>query len=112
VRFPEITKVVLALGGDARVETVPIPYDCRDGFLGAFWRRPSAYLETRVRRNISTFAAIGDDEVLGGLSRLSEDIRSGAWEADHAWLLDLDELDLGYRLVVAEYDSHPAASQS
>ena len=106
VRFPAIDNVVLALGGDARVETVPIPHDCRDGFLGAFWRRPSSYLETRVRRNISTLAAIGDDELLGGLSRLSEDIRSGAWETDHAWLLDRDELDLGYRLVVAEYEGH------
>ena len=61
VRFPSIDKVVLALGGDARVETMPITHDCRDGFLGAFWRRPSAYLRPvfgatspRSRRSATT----------------------------------------------------------
>ncbi|MET8183193.1 methyltransferase domain-containing protein [Streptomyces sp. NPDC005336] len=29
---------LIALLGDARVETVPIPHDCTDGFGAAFWR--------------------------------------------------------------------------
>ncbi len=104
VHFPSIAAIGEALGGDVRVEEVPIPYDCRDGFLGAYWRRPSAYLDARLRRGISTLAAIGDDDLLGGLARLSEDIRSGRWDDEHAWLLDREELDLGYRLIVAEYE--------
>ncbi|MEM6584547.1 MAG: class I SAM-dependent methyltransferase, partial [Pseudomonadota bacterium] len=31
-RFPEIERLVTALGGKATVEPVPIPLDCRDGF--------------------------------------------------------------------------------
>src|SRR5262249_37390455 len=37
------------------VETVPIPHDCVDGFLGAYWRRPEAYLDPAVRGAMSTF---------------------------------------------------------
>ena len=31
--------------GAGEVVDVPIPHDCLDGFLGAFWRRPEAYLD-------------------------------------------------------------------
>lgn len=103
VRFPTIAQVSEALGGEVRVETVPVTHNCRDGFLGAYWRRPSLYLEARVRRSIPTMAELGDDRLLDGLRHLSEDVRSGAWEAQHGWLLDREELDLGYRLVIAEY---------
>jgi SAM-dependent methyltransferase len=106
-RFPTIASIVETLGGEARVDVVPIPHDCRDPFLGAYWRRPSAYLAHHIRRGISTLAAIGDDELLDGLARLSEDLRSGAWERANGWLLDRQELDLGYRLVVAEYGDAP-----
>ena len=109
-RFPSIDAVTRTLGGDVRVEVVPIPHDCRDGFLAAYWRRPSSYLASHVRRNISTLAAVGDDDLLDGLGRLSEDLRSGAWERANVWLTERDELDLGYRLVVAEYGDPPAVA--
>jgi SAM-dependent methyltransferase len=103
-RFPSIDSVVDALGGTSRVEAVPVRYDCKDRILGAYWRRPSAYLDVRIRRGISSLADVGDDALLEGLVALSDDLRNGAWDAANAWLLDLAELDLGYRLVVAEYD--------
>jgi SAM-dependent methyltransferase len=106
-RFPPLDVVTRTLGGDVRVEVVPIPHDCRDGILGAYWRRPSLYLASHVRRSISTLAAVGDDALLDGLALLSEDLRMGAWDAANSWLLDRDELDLGYRLVVAEYGDPP-----
>lgn len=103
MRYPKIPAIVRALGGDARVETVPVPADCRDGFIGAYWRRPSLYLDQRIRRTIATLQEIGDDDLLDGLRRLSTDLASGAWEAANGWLLNRDEIDLGYRLIVAEY---------
>ena len=102
-RFPSIDAITRTLGGDVRVEVVPIPHDCRDGFLAAYWRRPSAYLASHVRRNISTLAALGDDDLLDGLARLADDVRSGVWDLANFWLTERQELDLGYRLVVAEY---------
>jgi hypothetical protein len=88
--------------GEIRLVPVALPHDCRDGFYGAFWRRPAAYLEPRVRRGISVFARLDARDVERGLARLSGDLRSGAWEDRHADLLELEELDLGYRIVIAE----------
>lgn len=93
--LPEIEKIV----GPMEVRHVPVPADCTDGFLGAYWRRPAAYLDAGARGAISSFAKIGD--VQPGLARLRADLADGTWERRHGSLLALPELDLGYRLLVA-----------
>lgn len=85
--------------GPVGVTPVPIPYDCSDGFLCAYWRRPQAYLDARVRAAMSSFHALGD--VSDALARLERDLESGAWGARYGALLGEDALDCGYRLVVA-----------
>jgi len=85
----------------ARVETVPVPNDCRDGFYASYWRRPEAYLDPSVRTAISGFSIIDSDVTERALTRLAADLESGEWQRRNAALLDLDELDLGYRLVIA-----------
>jgi SAM-dependent methyltransferase len=96
---PTLPEAVAALGG-ARVERVAVPHDCTDGFLGAYWRRPDAYLDPAVRANISVFALLGADAEAAFVERLRADLESGAWHARNAGLLALDELDQGYRLLV------------
>jgi SAM-dependent methyltransferase len=93
----DIDEIAAHLGG-ARIEPVPIPHDCSDGFLGAYWRRPEAYLDPGVRANISVFAQIDAREAV---ERLERDLRSGAWHERNGHLLELAELDLGYRLLIA-----------
>jgi SAM-dependent methyltransferase len=100
-RFPTIEETVEALGGKATVERVPIPHDCRDGFLGAFWRRPERYLEPAVRPGISTFGELDPDVLERGLAKLAGDLDGGAWRRRYGGLLALEELDIGYRLIVA-----------
>lgn len=85
--------------GPVEIAAVPIPQDCVDGFLCAYWRRPAAYLDQRLRAAMSSFHLIGDVEP--ALARLEADLASGAWDARHGALRALDALDLGYRLVVA-----------
>jgi SAM-dependent methyltransferase len=93
-----------------RVAAVPIPADCRDGFYGAHWQHPEAYLDPVVRAGISVLATRDPRELEAGLERLADDLRSGAWAERHADLLELDELDLGYRLLVSgEAAAAPAA---
>ncbi|MBM4383687.1 MAG: hypothetical protein FJ091_10000 [Deltaproteobacteria bacterium] len=99
--FPTLADFERALG-PVCVSAVPVPHDCIDGFLGAYWRRPGAYLDANVRSAISSFAKISQTEIATGLERLRFDLDSGAWEARHGALFGLDALDLGYRLVVAE----------
>jgi SAM-dependent methyltransferase len=99
-QFPRMTTYAEAFGHGARVEieAVPVPRDCIDGFLGAYWARPEAYLDPAVRAGISSFAHPGTEP---GLQRLAADLESGAWHARHGHLLEANELDLGYRLVIA-----------
>jgi SAM-dependent methyltransferase len=91
-------ETVTELIGDAVVTPVPVPHDCTDGFFGAFWRRPEAYLDPVVRAGISNLAHFGD-ALAPAFERLAADLESGEWQRRHAGLLELDELDLGYRIV-------------
>ena len=96
--FPSIDELRRALG---KVESRPllVPHDCIDGFLGAYWRRPDAYLDPGVRGAMSTFAKIGDVEP--GVARLRRDLEDGTWQRRHGHLLSRIDIDLGYRLVIA-----------
>jgi SAM-dependent methyltransferase len=90
--------------GDATIKPVPIPYDCRDGFYHAFWRRPWAYLDEQVRAGISVFARLNQRQNAEMVRRLQADLQSGVWEQRNGDLLGLTELDLGYRLVVVKVE--------
>jgi len=96
--FPSMDDLRGALG-DIETHPLAIPHDCIDGFLGAYWRRPHAYLDAGVRGAISTFAKIGDPEP--GLTRLRRDLDDGTWRRRHEALMSRSELDLGYRLAIA-----------
>ncbi|MGZ4309104.1 MAG: methyltransferase domain-containing protein [Gaiellaceae bacterium] len=88
--------------GEVTVEPVPVPADCTDGFTAAYWRRPQAYLDESVRANMSTFALLDERVVADGVTRLTRDLADRSWHHLYGSLLTLGELDVGYRLVVAE----------
>jgi SAM-dependent methyltransferase len=100
-RIPAIADTVEWLGGNCLVEPVPVPHDCRDGFLGAFWRRPQRYLEPAVIPGISSFGELDPAVLERGLAQLRNDLDSGAWQRRYSGLLSREELDIGIRLVVA-----------
>ncbi|MFN2473783.1 MAG: class I SAM-dependent methyltransferase [Sphingomicrobium sp.] len=85
--------------GPVQVMPLLVPHDCSDGFLYAYWRRPEAYLDARIRTGSSSFWAIGDVEP--GLQKLENDLATGEWERRYADLLTLNVYDAGYRLVTA-----------
>ncbi|MEG9862103.1 MAG: class I SAM-dependent methyltransferase [Parvularculales bacterium] len=92
------------LMGPVSVDVVPVPHDCSDGFFGAYWRRPVAYLDPSVRKAISCFWSADNVEMDGikpALEKLDEDLKSGVWEKKYGYLLDYDTLDLGYRLITS-----------
>jgi SAM-dependent methyltransferase len=97
-RFPAPAEIaaVAGAGWTANAAPFPVPHDCSDGFLGAYWRRPEAYLDPAVRAAISSLAPGGADQ---GLRHLAADLSSGEWQRRHGQVLPLNELDVGYRLV-------------
>jgi SAM-dependent methyltransferase len=96
-----VARLVELLPG-ARVEPVPVPHDCTDGFGAAYWRRPDAYLDHRVRAGISMLAQADPRALAGGLSALEADLRSGRWHERHRELAGIEQFDAGYRLVVSD----------
>jgi SAM-dependent methyltransferase len=97
-RMPSIAGTCAWMGG-ADVSVVPVPHDCEDGFLCAYWRRPEAYLDPVVRAGISNLAQLGAP-VDRAVAALQADLETGAWRRRNRELLDLDEADFGYRLLV------------
>jgi hypothetical protein len=98
-RGPSLQDVCATLDLDMDVVPLLVPHDCQDGFGGAYWRRPGAYLDPTVRAGISMLAQT-EHEREDGLERLQRDVRDGTWAARHHALLDQAELDCGYRIVV------------
>lgn len=99
VQMPRMTDYEAWLGA-VEISAVPIPQDCTDGFLCAYWRRPAAYLDPRIRAAMSSFWAV--DNISEGLGKLASDLDTGAWAQRYSELLDLDECDFGYRLVTTK----------
>lgn len=99
--LPSVAEIAAGLG-DHRVEVVPVPHDCTDGFSAAYWRRPEMYLDPAARAAISNLALLDPVVVERMDAALRADLESGAWQRRNADLLGLGELDCGYRLVVSE----------
>jgi SAM-dependent methyltransferase len=98
-RCPPLADIARALRS-CRVQPIPIPHDCTDGFLAAYWRRPEAYLDPSVRAGISSLALLDPAVVKRGVARLRNDLESGVWDERFGHLRKADVLDVGYRLVI------------
>ncbi|WP_432150188.1 MerR family transcriptional regulator [Streptomyces sp. bgisy029] len=97
--FPSLAGMADAIGG--RAEPVPVPWDCADGLFEAYWRRPEAYLEDRVRRAMSVWTRVGPEAEGRAVRSLGDDLASGRWAERNADLAGLDAADLGLRLLLA-----------
>ena len=96
--FPK-TAEIEAYFDKVSIEPLLIPDDCMDGFLAAYWKRPSAYLEQSVRNSISSFAKLEDPNP--GLAILKSDLDRGIWESKNASILEQSSIDAGYVIISA-----------
>jgi SAM-dependent methyltransferase len=101
-RFPTIDAVSGALGGRTRVERIPTPADCMDGFFEAFWNRPEALLDPAVRSAQSLWSMLEPGEEERIVDRLAAALGSGAWDAEHGHLREQHEYDGALRLVISD----------
>ncbi|MBB5873570.1 SAM-dependent methyltransferase [Allocatelliglobosispora scoriae] len=96
---PSVNELADAIG--ARLEPVPIPWDCVDGFFEAYWRRPEVYLDEQVRRGMSVWARVGPQVEQRAVRELRADLASGRWAERNRDLAGLDAAELGLRLLIA-----------
>ncbi|UGS37919.1 class I SAM-dependent methyltransferase [Capillimicrobium parvum] len=100
--FPPMDVLARWLGGDVRVEVVPISRDTPDWTLGAFWAHPERVLDPVARANTSGFARMPTPIVERAVAALERDLADGTWDDRHGDLRELDEFDAGMRMLVAE----------
>jgi SAM-dependent methyltransferase len=101
-RFPAIDDVVRWLGGSTRVERIPTPADCIDGFFEAFWNRPEALLDPQIRASQSMWTLLEPGVEVRIVERLRAALASGEWDARHGHLRELDSFDGALRLVISQ----------
>jgi SAM-dependent methyltransferase len=100
-RMPALERVAALLGGEVTVEPVPIPSDCADGFIEAYYGRPEAFLDPSVRAAQSAWGLADPVAVERGLDALRADLESGAWDARYGSLRTRNSYLGSLRLVVA-----------
>lgn len=101
-RFGTLDEVAAELGGRVRIEQLPTPADCTDGFFEAFWNRPEPLLDPAVRASQSIWELLepGVEEQI--FERLAADLASGKWDAEHGALREMPSYEGSLRLVISE----------
>lgn len=102
VKIPSVQQVAGVLGKNVEVRTLPVPWDCVDGFLPAFWRRPEAYLDPTVQQSMSGLQLLDPPVLTRGLTQLRADLADRTWHLKNSSLLELEVLDVGWRLISTE----------
>ena len=96
-----VTTIAAGLGGETDIITVPIPFDCTDGFTEAFYGRPERLLDTAVRRAQSSWSFAGPGVEERFVEHLSSDLASGRWEERYGHLRAQPTFAGSLRLVVS-----------
>jgi SAM-dependent methyltransferase len=101
-RFGTLDEIATELGGKIRIERMPTPADCTDGFFEAFWNHPEPLLDPAVRASQSIWELLDPGVEERIISRLAADLESGAWDAAHGALREMPSYEGSLRLVISE----------
>jgi SAM-dependent methyltransferase len=101
-RFGTPEEIATDLGGVTRIESIPTPADCADGFFEAFWNRPEAMLDPTVRASQSIWEHLEPKAEERIFERLGADLASGRWDEEHGTVRALTDYEGALRLVISE----------
>ncbi len=99
--FPAAELVAESLAGTVSVEPIPIPSDCSDGFVEAYWARPEAYLDDDIRAAQATWRSLPPGAESRAISRLAADLADGTWDQRYGHLREQSSYDAGLVLIVS-----------
>lgn len=102
-RFPPIDALARELACEhapARVETLPIPIDCTDGFTEAYYARPERFLDPGVTRAQSAWKFISNKVQDRFRRTLSDDLASGVWDERYGHCRSMPTFEGALRLIV------------
>ncbi|GAA3002366.1 class I SAM-dependent methyltransferase [Actinokineospora diospyrosa] len=107
-RYPAITDLASGLGGGVRVDLVPIPNNCVDGFNEAYYGRPEKFLDPTARQACSAWSFVDGAVADRFATRLEEDLADGTWDRKYGQLRNQPTYAGSLILVT----SHPAATDT
>ncbi|NYE95523.1 SAM-dependent methyltransferase [Psychromicrobium silvestre] len=84
-RYPDPQRIADILG-KAKVQTVPIPLQCSDGFGEAYYGRPEMLLDPGARQANSAWSFLGSQEAAESVASLEADLLNGSWDERHGEL--------------------------
>src|SRR5699024_11206391 len=100
-RCPTIDFITEALGGSCEVQSIPIPFDCVDGFQEAFYGRREAFLEKEIGLSQSAWGFVSDELGEKLVKVLSDDLESGEWNKKYGKYRQMSSYTCALRLVIA-----------
>jgi SAM-dependent methyltransferase len=101
LRYPTIDFINKALGGKCEVQHIPVPFDCVDGFQEAFYGRPEAFLEKKVRLSQSAWGFLPEGAEDKLVKNLSDDLLSGVWDEKYGEFRTQSSFTCALRLIIA-----------
>jgi len=96
---PSPTTVASWLACDTSVEVVPVPRNTPDQTLLSFWAHPERVLDPAARAATWGFSGQPSSVVDRVVRDVKADLHSGAWDAAHGELRNLDTFDAGLRII-------------
>lgn len=100
-RYPTIDFITKALSGNCEVQSIPIPFDCEDGFQEAYYGRPEAFLEKEIRLSQSAWGFVSDEVEEQLVKSLSDDLKSGEWDKKYGKFRRMSSYTCALRLIIA-----------
>ena len=99
-RYPSLERIAGGLGGSTEVQVIPIPIDCTDGFTEAYYARPEAFLDARVRRSQSAWSFVPEEVESRFVKTLGDDLASGAWTRKYGQWQAMPQFEGSLRLMI------------
>ena len=100
-RMPDLAELAAQLTGKVRIDELSIPADCADGFAEAYFARPEAFLDPRVRTSQSAWGFIDRGTERRSVERLSVALEDGSWDDRFGELRSMSMYPGSLRLVVS-----------
>ena len=100
-RYPRIEIFAREFGCPTEIISVPIPLNCTDGFVEAYYGRPERLLDPGARLACSAWSFVDASVGPRFEAELGRDLKSGAWDAKYGHLRSQPQFDGSLRLVVA-----------
>lgn len=105
-RYPTIPFITETLESDCTVWEIPVPLHCVDGFQEAYYGRPEAFLDEKVRDGQSAWGFIPADQRRDIVKRLADDLASGEWDRKYGSYRSQPEFTCALRLIICNSSNH------